>query len=128
MPGLLTLGAIGACGPGYLVVDDGPEPTIITGTASGALVDGWADCAWITDSHGRRFDVGYPAGWTWSVDPFRAEPPTGRTVVRAGDLATVRGAFPEVAESACRSGEIFDVVEVLSVQPQSPPSSDIPAP
>ncbi len=97
---------------GSLVVDDGPPITTVTGQADGALING-TECAWITEDSGRRLDVWYPVGWTWAVAPFRAIDNHGQTIVRAGARVTVRGVFPEIGESACNVGELFDIREVV---------------
>ena len=102
--------AIGCAGP--LEVDDGPPLVTVTGRADGALINGW-ECVWITEDSGRRLDVGYPVGWIAKVEPFRAIDNHGKVVVRAGDRVTVRGVFPEVGESACGVGELFDIREVI---------------
>jgi hypothetical protein len=98
---------------GSLVVDDGPPIVTLTGQADGALING-AECAWITEDSGRRLDVGYPVGWTWKVAPFRAIDNHGRTRISAGDRVTVKGVLPEVGESICNLGELFDIRQVVA--------------
>lgn len=106
-----TLFAVGCAGS--LVVDDGPPTVTVTGQADGALING-AECAWITQDSGRRLEVWYPVGWTWTVGPFRAIDNHGRTIVRAGDRVTVKGVFPEIGESVCDVGELFDIRQVVA--------------
>jgi hypothetical protein len=110
---LLAIQMLGACA-GYLVSDDGPAPVTVTGVADGALINR-AECAWITLPSGERLEAWYPVGWTWRVGPLRVDDPSGRTVIRAGDVVTLRGVFGEVGESVCEVGELFDVRAVISV-------------
>lgn len=108
---IATLLTSGCLGP--IAVDDGPPITTLTGRADGALIDG-TECAWITEDSGRRLEVWYPVGWTWKVAPFRAIDNHGRMIVTAGDRITVKGVFPEIGESACDVGELFDVRQVVA--------------
>lgn len=111
-PLLLAIQMLGACG-GYLVSDDGPAPVTVTGVADGALIN-QAECAWITLPSGERLDVAYPVGWTWRVGPLQVEDPSGRIVIRAGDVVTLRGVFGETGESVCGVGDLFDARAVVS--------------
>lgn len=108
---IITLAVVLAACDGGATVNDGPSLETIEGVVGGAM-KGYADCTWLQDDTGQRFDVLFPVGWTWSFDPLSIKDPTGREVLRAGDRARLTGSRGEIGQSPCESGPLFDVQRV----------------
>jgi hypothetical protein len=99
------------CRAGRTVTDE-PAKVTITGVVGGAVVNG-AECSWLLDSRGHRYDVDYPVEWSWTVGPLDVRDASGRTVIRDGDSVSLTGYLAEAGDSACHLGTLFDTLSAV---------------